>query len=171
MYLQYFRRSLAFLLCFVAGATVSANPDKIFRLKKIPASISVDGVIDPVWNQVDSVVDFVQLQPFAGRDPSVKTVAKLCTTEDALYCLMVCYDDRKYIQANTGKLDDSSGDIVSLMLDTFGDRRTAYKFAVTASGLRSDCRLLDDARNRDYNWDGVWFSNARVYDWGFVIEL
>jgi hypothetical protein len=57
------------------------------------------------------------------------------------------------------------------MLDTFGDKRTAYKFAVTASGVRSDCRLLDDARNRDYSWDGVWFAKAKVYDWGFVVEM
>jgi hypothetical protein len=62
--------------------------------------------------------------------------------------------------------DDFAGDIVSVMLDTFDDKRTAYKFAVTASGVRADCRLLDDARNRDYNWDGVWFSAARIYDWG-----
>jgi hypothetical protein len=57
------------------------------------------------------------------------------------------------------------------MIDTFNDQRTAYKFAVTATGVRADCRLLDDARNRDYNWDGIWFSDAKIYDWGFVVEM
>ncbi|RIK78427.1 hydrolase, partial [candidate division KSB1 bacterium] len=153
-----------------AGA-LKANLDKTLQLKKFSAGIVVDGVIDPAWAQADSVVDFVQLQPFAGKEPSTKTVAKLITTEEALFCLMICYDEKKNIQKNTGKLDDFGGDIVSLMLDTFGDRRTAYKFAVTASGVRSDCRLLDDARNRDYSWDGVWFAKSKVYDWGFVIEM
>lgn len=153
-----------------AGA-LKANLDKTLQLKKFSAGIVVDGVIDPAWAQADSVVDFVQLQPFVGKEPSTKTVAKLITTEEALFCLMICYDEKKNIQKNTGKLDDFGGDVVSLMLDTFGDKRTAYKFAVTASGVRSDCRLLDDARNRDYSWDGVWFAKSKVYDWGFVIEM
>jgi hypothetical protein len=166
-------RLLFLIFTFIWSSAVSlwAAPDKILQLKKTPANVAVDGVIDPIWNQADSVVDFVQLQPYAGKDPSTKTVAKVLTTDEALYCLMICYDEKKNIQKNTGKLDDFGGDVVSLMLDTFGDRRTAYKFAVTASGVRSDCRLLDDARNRDYSWDGVWFAKSKVYDWGFVIEM
>lgn len=161
------------LLAVVIGSAgaLKAIPDKTLQLKKFSADIVVDGIIDPAWTEADSVVDFVQLQPFAGKEPSTKTVAKLITTDEALYCLMICFDEKKNIQKNTGKLDDFGGDVVSLMLDTFGDRRTAYKFAVTASGVRSDCRLLDDARNRDYSWDGVWFAKSKVYDWGFVIEM
>ncbi|MEX2189633.1 MAG: sugar-binding protein [Bacteroidota bacterium] len=98
-------------------------------------------------------------------------MARVLTTENALYCLIVCYDDAENIQQNTGKLDDFGGDIVSIMLDTFGDKKTAYKFAVTASGVKADSRMLDDARNRDYGWDGVWFSESKIYDWGYVVEI
>jgi len=98
-------------------------------------------------------------------------MAKVLTGDEALYALIVCEDQRQDIQTFTGKLDEFGGDVVSIMLDTFGDRRTAYKFAVSASGVRSDCRLLDDARNRDYTWDGVWFAAAEVYDWGYVVEI
>ncbi|MBN2090274.1 carbohydrate binding family 9 domain-containing protein [candidate division KSB1 bacterium] len=147
------------------------NTDKIMKLNKYAGEIQVDGLIDPAWNQADSVSDFSQHRPYYGVAPSRKTVAKLITNEDVLYCLVVCYEDRVNIQNHKGKLDEMGGDIVSLMLDTFGNKRTAYKFAVTAAGVRADCRLLDDARNRDYSWDGIWFSNARIYDWGFVIEM
>jgi hypothetical protein len=98
-------------------------------------------------------------------------VAKLMTNQDVLYCLMVCYENKANIQKHKGKLDDMGGDIVSLMLDTFDNKRTAYKFAVTAAGVRADCRLVDDARNWDYSWDGIWFSAAKIYDWGFVVEM
>ena len=57
------------------------------------------------------------------------------------------------------------------MLDTYDDKRTAYRFAVSAGGVRSDCRMLDDARNRDYNWDGIWFAASKIYDWGYVVEI
>lgn len=160
------------LLLFVASTIYSANESKVIYLKKTNAEIKIDGIIDAAWNQADSVSDFFQLRPYYNNPPDKKTVAKVLTTEKALYCLMICYDKRENIQEITGKLDDTGfgSDIVSIMLDTFGDRRTAYKFAVTAGGVRADCRLLDDARNRDYNWDGIWSSAAKIYDWGYVVE-
>jgi len=158
-------------LLSTGASLASANPAKRLTLRKLQSSIVIDGTVESVWNQADSVFDFVQFEPYNNREPSRKTVAKVLTTDGALYCLMLCYDERKNIQRTRGTLDEFGGDIVSLMLDTFDDKRTAYKFAVTASGVRADCRLLDDARNRDYNWDGVWFSAAKIYDWGFVIEM
>ncbi len=149
----------------------AGNGEKSLKLKKIDAPIKIDGVIDDAWAKADSATDFFQMQPFYGKSPSRKTYAKVLTTETALYCLMVCYDEKENIQQNTGNLDVGGGDIVSIMLDTFNDNRTAYKFAVNAAGARADCRLLDDARNRDYSWDGIWFSAAKIYDWGFVIEM
>jgi hypothetical protein len=159
------------LLIVLCAAPLVAGTEKRLVLPRSNTPVTIDGLIDPVWKTVDSVSDFFQLQPYYNQPPSRSTVAKLLTTPQAMYCLMICFDDRKNIQSNTGVLDQTNGDVVSLMLDTFGDRQTAYKFAVTASGVRADCRLLDDGRNRDYSWDGVWFADARVYDWGFVVEM
>ncbi len=150
---------------------LAVNNDKVVNLKKTDTPIKIDGIIDEAWGSVKEVADFFQLQPFYAKEPSKKTYAKVLTTEEALYCLIVCFDNLENIQQNTGKLDDFGGDVVSIMLDTFGDKKSAYKFAVSASGTRADCRLLDDARNRDYSWDGIWFADSRVYDWGFVVEI
>jgi hypothetical protein len=161
---------ITLLLC-AAGSWAGVNPGKVMVLKRAPVEIKVDGEIEAAWSHADSTDYFFQLMPYHGKPPSQRTVAKLLTTDESLYCLIICYDKRGDIAANTGKLDDATGDNVSLMLDTFGNNRTAYKFAVFASGVRSDCRLIDDARNRDYSWDGIWFADARVYDWGFVVEM
>jgi hypothetical protein len=156
----------------LAGVNVAlADSAKKIRLHKVDAAPHIDGVIDPVWSEADSTADFIQHSPYHGKEPSRKTVAKTLTTEHAIYCLIVGYDDEKNIQRITSMLDASTGDVVSLMLDTFSDKRTAYRFAVSASGARADCRLLDDARQRDFSWDGVWFSAARIYDWGFAVEM
>ena len=140
-------------------------------LKEVDTGIIIDGVIDPEWSKVDSVSDFFQLQPYYGKNPSRKTIAKVLTTKNDLYCLMICYDNKNDIQAGTGSIDNFDGDVVSIMLDSFNDEKTAYKFAVSASGVQADCRLLDDARNRDYSWDGIWFADSKVYDWGYVVEM
>ncbi|MDZ7357959.1 MAG: carbohydrate binding family 9 domain-containing protein [candidate division KSB1 bacterium] len=159
------------LIAIIFSTTYANNQDKIMVLRQTSTPIQVDGRIDAAWSLADSVSDFVQHQPYHGVAPSRATVAKLLASERALYCLIICYDDRASIQNHKGMLDEMGGDVVSLMLDTFGNKRTAYKFAVTASGVRADCRLLDDARNRDYSWDGIWFSAAQIYDWGYVVEM
>lgn len=158
-------------LSTVLFASGNKNNSKALILLKTDAKISIDGKIDKAWENADSVTNFFQLDPFYAETPKVKTVAKVLTDEDALYCLMICYDDKKYIQANSGLHDGFTGDIVSIMLDTFGDKQTAYKFAVNASGVTSDSRMLDDARNRDYSWDGIWDAASKIYDWGFVVEM
>lgn len=158
------------LILAICVAVASADTEKRLHIKSTSEPIGIDGLLDPVWSQADSVADFFQLQPYYKQRPSQRTVAKVLTASDALYCLIVCYDANG-VQAHTGLLDQASGDVVSIMLDTFDDKRTAYKFAVNASGVRADCRLLDDARNRDYSWDGVWFAGAKVYNWGFAVEM
>ncbi|MDP2886703.1 MAG: DUF5916 domain-containing protein [Ignavibacteria bacterium] len=164
------RFSAILLLLMICSLDMLADGPKVLKLKKTPERVTIDGVIDPAWSTADSADGFTMQQPYHNIPSTRRTVAKILTTDQALFCMMVCYDQRDSIQVITGKLDNTDGDYGSIMLDTFLDKRTAYKFGVTASGARADCRLLDDARNRDYSWDGVWFSAAEVYDWGFVIE-
>ena len=164
---------LTLILVFLAGCTLAvlADSPKTLKLKKSPVGIVIDGVIDPVWSTADSADGFTQQQPYYGVPSTRRTVAKVLTTDEALYCLMVCYDQKDSIQVITGRLDNADGDYCSIILDSFSDKRTAYKFGVVASGARSDCRMLDDARDRDYSWDGVWFAQTKVYDWGYVVEM
>ncbi len=165
------RFAAAVICCSLCSSFAHPDISKQLRLHKINVPPTVDGIIDPVWAQADSATDFVQYRPYFDKEPNRRTVARLLTTDQSLYCMIICYDQRENIQQNTGSQDDFGGDVVSLMIDTFGDKQTAYKFAVTASGIRGDSRLLDDARNRDYSWDGVWFANAQVFDWGYVVEM
>ncbi|MBL0174015.1 MAG: carbohydrate binding family 9 domain-containing protein [Ignavibacteria bacterium] len=159
------------LVLALSLSAVSLAQQKSLRLRAAPSRPVIDGVVDDVWATADSAADFEQLSPYYHKAPAHRTEARVLTTPDALYCLMRCEADPRTVQHPTGKLDDFGGDIVSIMLDTFGDKQTAYKFAVSAGGVRIDCRLLDDARNRDYNWDGVWFAAAKMYDWGFIVEM
>jgi hypothetical protein len=165
-----FRILLLGLLSAPALLAGELVPKKV-TLKPADGEIRIDGIIEQEWNRADSVADFFQLQPFYAKPPTQRTVARVLTTSEALYCLLVCYDNRQGVEQITGVHDQSDGDVVSIMLDTFGDRQSAYKFAVSASGVQSDARMLDDARDRDYSWDGIWFAGSKVYDWGFVVEM
>ena len=86
--------SLILILFTTSLATAHITP-KILTLQKTDDNILIDGIIDPAWNQADSISDFIQFQPYHGTDPTTKTVAKVLTTEEAIYCLMVCYENKK----------------------------------------------------------------------------
>ncbi len=152
-------------------AAVPATEPRTMTVRRILDAPRIDGVVDEIWTGADSVSNFWQHAPFHGVAPSYRSTAKLLSTGDALYCLIVCEDSSGSIQQQSGMLDDYAGDFVSIMLDTFNDRKSAYKLIVSAAGTRGDARLLDDARNRDYSWDGVWFSAAATYSWGYVVEM
>ncbi|MDY0082548.1 MAG: DUF5916 domain-containing protein [Ignavibacteriaceae bacterium] len=158
-------------ISFLFAAEKNKNLNKSLLLFKTDKEIIIDGKVDEIWNLADSTYKFFQLDPYYNQPTSVKTIAKVLTTDEAIYCLMICYDNKEFIQANAGMQDAYTGDIVSIMLDTFGDKQTAYKFAVNASGVKSDSRMLDDARNRDYSWDGIWDAASQIYDWGYVVEM
>jgi hypothetical protein len=145
--------------------------EKRIVLREAQREILIDGVVDEEWVRADSVSDFTQFDPYYNKPPSSPTSARLLTTPEALYCLFVCYQPGQSIETIASVHDQAAGDAVTLMLDTFDDKQTAYLFAVSAAGVEDDARLLDDARNRDYGWDGVWFSASRVYPWGYVVEI
>ncbi|KAA3609341.1 MAG: hydrolase [Calditrichaeota bacterium] len=164
-------RKLILLLFLPVILFAQNNAEKILHLRKTTAKIKVDGIIDPAWVIADSISDFIAFQPYNGKEPSEKTIAKVLSTETSLFCLMICFDSKQVTEYQTGMLDNSGGDGVTIMLDTFNDKKTAYKLGISAGGSRIDARLLDDARNRDYNWDGIWFATTKRYDWGFVAEM
>ena len=93
------KKQLLFFLVIIAihflFATENKNLEKSLRLIKINSEIEVDGKIDDVWSTADSTTNFFQLEPYYESANIVKTVAKVLTTDEALYCLMICYDDKK----------------------------------------------------------------------------
>ena len=161
-----------FIISFVyAFDRKGLNADIILKVHKTDVSIRIDGIIDDVWASADSIDRFIQLSPYHGQEPSERTVVKILTTEKSLYGLIIAYSQNQSVLSLPSRHDNTNVDVISFMFDTFGDKKSAYKFAVSAGGGKGDCRLLDDARNRDYSWDGVWNSVARVYNWGYVVEV
>lgn len=163
---------LLFVFILIALTPVHAQPDegKRIELRKFDGRILIDGLIDDHWALADSADDFIQYSPFNNKPPSQRTVMRFLANETSLFALVIAYSPKERITAYPGKFDDSNGDGLSLMFDTFNDKKTAYKFVVSSSGARMDARLLDDARNRDYSWDGIWFAESRLFDWGYVVE-
>ncbi len=71
-----------------------------------------------------------------------------------------------------GRDGDLEGDDhVMVVLDTFGDRRNGFFFAVTPRGARAEGQISNNCESLNFDWDGIWDAAARVDGEGWTAEL
>ncbi len=117
--------------------------------------VLLDGKEDRVYLQADSVMLSFETFPMFGNKPKEKTVVKLLYDEKNLYVLFKCYtEDGPTI------LLGGNEDQVTLYLDPFYSRTTAYYFSVSVSGEKYDGILFDDGRRKDPSWEGIWYAKT-----------
>ena len=121
--------------------------------------VTLDGALDePFWASADSIADFHQREPLAGAPSTERTVVKVARDAAALYIAVRCADSEiRSVRASQLRRDAdlSSDDNVTLLIDSFNDRRSAFVFATNPNGAMWDAQFAGvDELNE--NWNGVW---------------
>src|SRR5687768_18531747 len=77
------------------------------------------------------------------------------------------------IQAPMSRRDNiHQAEHIWISLDTYRDRRTAYSFAIAASGVRGDWyHPRDDENAIDMSFDPVWQASANIDGTGWTAEM
>ena len=117
---------------------------------------------------------FFQFQPEFGMPSEFRTVVRIAQTESALLVAVEAMDpdiDRLSVARTQRDSGLSRDDSIQVMLDTFGDGRTAYSFQVNALGTQEDERIADNGRTVDDRWDATWRSAARRLDDRWTVEM
>ena len=101
----------------------------------------LDGKLDdPVWAAAEVTADFRQFEPSPGACGSERTEARVVTDGQAIYVAMRMHDSHaNLIRSQLLRRDDGgpSGDWAAVILDSYDDHRTAYRFAATPRGTTS----------------------------------
>jgi hypothetical protein len=143
------------------------------RAARAPSPIHVDGKLDePAWSQVPPVTDFMQSYPDAGAKPTQRTEARILYDNDALYIGVRMYDAHPDSIAAQLARRDASGiysDWLHVVIDSYHDRRSGFRFSVNPKGVQKDVLHSDD-RNEDLNWDAVWEVGTVVDSLGWTAE-
>ena len=154
---------------------VAVQADTVLGIQgqKVSSPPVVDGVVDErEWREAAVAKGFLQYLPRRGEPASQPTEALLAYDHQALYVAFRVYDDRQPTAQLTRRdaelLDD---DAVVLVLDTHGDRQSAYYFITNLLGTQGDGRIADDGRTVDGSWEGAWRAAARRTDYGWSAEL
>ncbi len=134
----------------------------------------IDGVLDDeIWRHATVITNFRQVQPVVNAEPSEPTVVYLAYDDDYLYVAFRAYDSNPDgIVANELRRDGplNAGDHMTILLDTFQDRRNAFGFRVNPRGAFEDARV-ENNQNWNNQWNGIWYTDARIDAEGWTAEL
>jgi hypothetical protein len=121
-------------------------------------AIRVDGELnDAVWQGVPAITGFRQREPNDGAAPTYETEARIAYDATSLYIAVQAFDPdpARIVGIRTRRDEGSPSDWVSVLIDSFHDRRSAFEFAVNPAGVKQDSYWFND-NNKDDGWDAVW---------------
>ena len=127
---------------------------------------------DAPWASAEIATDFVQFEPDEGASPTERTEARVLYGADALYVAMRAFDRHPdEIVAQLARRDeDPHSDWLEVVVDSYDDRRTAFRFGVNPAGVKKDTYHFDDT-NEDGSWDAVWDVATSRDDSGWTAEF
>jgi hypothetical protein len=138
------------------------------------AAPKLDGVLDDAaWAQAQPLTDFVQRQPNPGAPATLRTEARIVYDDAAIWVAVRAFDPHPdSLAAPVGRRDMAgvSTDWIHVILDSYNDKRTAFRFTVNPAGVQKDVFHSNDT-NEDVGWDAVWESATRVDSAGWSAEL
>jgi hypothetical protein len=160
----------------LGAAAQDPSPSELtIRAVRAPHPPTIDAVLDePFWHEIEPVTDFRQRVPVDGAPSSELTEFRVAFDENNLYFAVVLHDRdpagiRRSILHREGRIDQD--DNIRIGLDTYHDRRNAYIFEINPLGTQGDALIADESMTlADWNWEGVYQSQGRITEDGWVVE-
>ena len=154
------------------GQSARGQTIRAVRVDRPPA---IDAVLDePFWQRIEPITDFRQRVPVDGAPASERTELRVAFDDNRLYFAIVLHDSdpegiRRSILHREGRIDQD--DNIRIGLDTYNDKRNAYIFEINPFGTQGDALITDESMTlADWNWEGVYESEGRITDEGWVVE-
>src|SRR5690349_20810241 len=150
----------------MASASASSNtsaravPGVVnLRASRPLTAIVLDGKLDePAWKSAEAATQFTQSWPDPGKPPVDPMEVRVLYDADAIYVGVRMFDSHPdSIAAQLARRDMSAiySDWVHVIIDSYHDRRTAFRFTVNPKGVMKDVFTSND-NSEDANWDAVW---------------
>ena len=167
-----------FILCLIISlCSIVAQDRPEVVATRTELTIKVDGLLDePVWATIKPITEFVQRLPLDGGEPTEKSEMRVAFNNNFIYFGFTFFDsDPEKVRAtilNRGGWIHRD-DKLEIALDTYHDRRNAYLFEMNPLGTQDDALITDENRPGldEWAWDGVYISEGKVTDFGWVLEV
>jgi hypothetical protein len=126
---------------------------------------------ETVWHTAPPIDQFLEAKPTEGADPKLRTEARVAYDEHNLYVFVRAFDPHpdSIISLLARRDEETASDYITVMLDSYHDRRTGYEFSVNPAGVKIDYAIYNDG-DEDIAWDAVWDAATRVDSLGWTAE-
>ncbi|MEO7218634.1 MAG: DUF5916 domain-containing protein, partial [Gemmatimonadaceae bacterium] len=143
------------------------------KAERTAGPIRIDGFLnEPAWSHAQVSSDFMESYPNSTEKPQDSTEVRILYDDNALYVGIRMFDSHPdQIAAQLARRDATGiySDWIHLMIGSYFDHRTAYRFSVNPLGVKKDVLEYND-NNEDVNWDAVWDVATRVDSLGWTAE-
>ncbi|MEM1120840.1 MAG: DUF5916 domain-containing protein [Bacteroidota bacterium] len=179
------KNTLVLMLAILASGSLYAQdetpttdladiPTKIYLTKRITGKApKIDGFLDdPVWQTVEWGGDFSQLEPNDGGQPEAPTQFKILYDDAYLYVGYRMHDEEPdKIVRRMSRRDGFEGDWIEINIDSYHDKRSAFSFTVSASGVKGDEFISNNGNNWDESWNPIWYTRTNIDEKGWTAEV
>ena len=165
--------NIRILTIFILISTHTYSQKRTTTATRTDAKITIDGVLDEeIWSRAEETKGFIMNEPDNGRkeDENKKSVVKVVYDDEAIYFGAVLYDDPENIMKEIALRDNfQTADHFGIFINGYNDGQQDFRFFVSAAGTQLDCLATEN--NEDYSWDAIWYSDVKITDYGWVVEM
>ena len=127
---------------------------------------------DPIWQSSPKIGEFRQFAPHVDIAPTFRTEFQTAYDEHNLYVFVRMYDPHPDSIMHALSRRDIRGpsDQIKIIVDSYGDKRSGYEFAVNPDGVKRDYSISNDSQEDD-SWNGIWDVATSVDSLGWTAEF
>ena len=143
------------------------------RAVRTAEPITLDGRLDePVWTTAPAITEFLQSLPNEGQIVSEETEVRLLYDDEYIYVGAWLWDEGE-VQNRMSRKDGAvpDADFFVVLLDSYHDHRTAFRFGTWPSGVKKDQIIIAGGGLQDTSWDPVWDLETTITDEGWFVEM
>lgn len=164
---------LFLLVCLLVPAARAGTPKTVVA-ERIESPLLIDGLLNEyAWKYAHAVGDFTQYEPAEGELPTEWTAVRVLYDDRTLYIGVICIDGnpRGIVRQLSRRDRSTEADKITVMIDSYFDRKTAFVFSTNVSGVKTDGILSQEGLVYDLSWDAVWEVRARIVREGWSAEF
>jgi hypothetical protein len=148
------------------------NPLTAIAVRAVQAPLIDGRNNDGIWATAPKIAAFRQFAPRVDIDPTFKTEFQTAYDERNLYVFVRMYDPHPDSIMHALSRRDVRGpsDQIKIIVDSYGDKRSGYEFAVNPDGVKRDYSISNDNQEDD-SWNGIWDVATTVDSLGWTAEF
>jgi len=166
---------ITLFICLSSILFSFSQTKKSVSTKKTAENISIDAELnEESWKNAEIATDFVSLEPKNGTPipEEFKTEVKILYSDDAIYIGAALYDPNpeKILKELVERDNIGTSDFFGVFINGYNDGQQEFRFFVTAANGQIDTNFTS-SEGEDGSWNAIWESNAKITDFGYVIEM